>query len=86
MKAAAEMTVKFTLRGRPFEKEKGDVAKAAKGLTPGRVQKYSTVVNGTRFPIRQLVGALTGVPTIEITSQDAYRILQKFGFEIAIEE
>jgi hypothetical protein len=79
-------TVKFTLRGRSFEKEKADVTRAAKDLTPGRIQKYSVVLNGTRFPIRQLVSALTGVPTIEITSQDAYRILQKFGFEIAIEE
>jgi hypothetical protein len=86
MKASAEMTVKFTLRGHAFEKAKEDVSRAAKGLTPGRVQKYSVVVNGTRFPIRQLVSALTGVPTIEITSQDAYRILQKFGFDISIEE
>jgi len=29
---------------------------------------------------------LTGVTTIEINSQDAYRILQKFGLEIAIDE
>jgi hypothetical protein len=86
MKAVAKMPVKFTLRGRAFEKRKEDVSKAAKGLNPGRIQKYSTVVNGTRFPIRQLVTALTGVPTIEITSQDAYRILQKLGLEIAIEE
>ena len=80
------MTVKFTLRGRPFEKVKEDLSKAAKGLSAGRVKKYSVVVNGTRFPIRQLVGALTGVPTIEITSQDAYRILQKFGLDISIDE
>jgi hypothetical protein len=86
MKAVREMTVRFTLRGRTFEKGKEDLSRAAKGLNPGRIQKYSSVVNGTRFPIRQLVGALTGVPTIEITSQDAYRILQKFGLEIAIEE
>ena len=86
MRALAEMTVKFTLRGRAFDKAKEDVVSAAKGLTPGRVQKYSAVVSGTRFPIRQLVSALTGVPTIEITSQDAYRILQKFGFDISIEE
>lgn len=86
MKALAEMIVKFTLRGRAFEKGKEDLTRAAKGLNPGRIQKYSAVVNGTRFPIRQLVSALTGIPTIEITSQDAYRILQKFGLEIVIEE
>jgi hypothetical protein len=86
MNTVAAMTIRFTLRGHVFEKGKEDVSKAARGLNPGRIQKYSTVVNGTRFPIRQLVAALTGVPTIEITSQDAYRILQKFGLEIAIEE
>lgn len=86
LKSATQMAVKFTLRRRAFEKGKDDLSKAAKGLDPGRIQKYSAVVNGTRFPIRQLVSALTGVPTIEITSQDAYRILQKFGLDIAIDE
>jgi hypothetical protein len=85
-KVVPEMTVKFTLRGRAFEKGKEDLSRAAKELNPGRIQKYSAVVNGIRFPIRQLVSALTGVPTIEITSQDAYRILQKFGLEIGIDE
>jgi hypothetical protein len=86
MKTTAEMPVQFTLRGRAFEKDKDDLSKAAKGLTPGRIQKYSVIINGNRFPIRQLVSALTAIPAIEITSQDAYRILQKFGLEISIEE
>ncbi|HEX5234513.1 MAG TPA: hypothetical protein VFW25_04190 [Silvibacterium sp.] len=55
-------------------------------MSPGRIQKYSVVVNGKTFPIRQLVAAATAVPPIEITSQDAYRILQKFGFAIVIAE
>lgn len=80
------MSAKFTLRGRQFEKRAEDLPKVARGLTPGRVQKYSTIVNGIRYPIRQLVSALTGVPAIEITSQDAYRILQKLGAEIEIGE
>jgi len=86
MSSLPHMTAKFTLRGHTFEKDKTDVVKAAKGLTPGRIQKYSTVVNGVQFPIRQLVAALTGVPAIEITSQDAYRVLQRLGWEIRIDE
>ncbi|MCI0724922.1 MAG: hypothetical protein L0338_39060 [Acidobacteria bacterium] len=80
-----KMNVKFTLRGRQFDKGPEDLPKAAKGLKPSRIQKYSTVVNGVRYPIRQLVAALTGVPAIEITSQDAYRILHKLGAEIKID-
>jgi len=79
-----KVVVKFTLRGRGFELQRDDFLAAAKGMSPGRIQKYSVVVNGKSFPIRQLVAAATAVPAIEITSQDAYRILQKFGFEIAI--
>ena len=78
--------VNFTLRGKTFELQRDDFLAAAKGMSPGRIQKYSVVVNGKSFPIRQLVAAATAVPAIEITSQDAYRILQKFGFEIAIAE
>ena len=80
------MRVQFTLRGKTFELQRGDFLAAAKGMSPGRIQKYSVVVNGRSFPIRQLVAAATAVPTIEITSQDAYRILQKFDFEIVIAE
>jgi 5-methylcytosine-specific restriction enzyme B len=80
------MSVEFTLRARAFRKERDDVVKAAKGMSPSRIQKYSVEVNGKRLPIRQLVAEFTGIPTIEITSQDAYRILQKFGFEIKIDE
>jgi hypothetical protein len=80
------MRVRFVLRGKEFEKDRDEVFRAVKGMSPGRIQKYSTTVNGTSFPIRQVVAAVTGVPAIEITSQDAYRILQKFGFKIAIQE
>lgn len=80
------MSVKFTLRGKDFELRREDIVAAARSLAPGRVQKYSVVAAGKRFPIRQLVAAATRMPAIAITSQDAYRILQKFDFEIAIDE
>lgn len=80
------MSVRFTLRGKDFDLRKEDIVAAAKGLAPGRIQKYSVTAAGKRLPIRQLVAAATGMPPIAITSQDAYRILQKFDFEIAIEE
>lgn len=78
--------IRFTLRGKTFEKDREDFVKAAKATEPGRIQKYSTVVNGKRYPIRQLVASATGLPAIAITSQDAYRILEKFGFAVDVEE
>ena len=78
--------IRFTLRGRTFEKEQEDFLKAAKAIKPGRIQKYSTVIQGKRYPIRQVVAAATGLPAIAITSQDAYRILEKFGLPVDADE
>lgn len=75
-------TIAFTLRGKTFEKCKDDFVKAMKGLDPGRIQKYSTVVGGKRYPIRQVLAGVTNLPAIAITSQDAYRVLEKFGFAV----
>jgi hypothetical protein len=82
----AMTSTRFTLRGREFDKEEAEFTKATKAMQPGRVQKYSTVIGGKRYPIRQVVSAVTGLRPIEITSQDAYRILEKFGFLIDVQE
>jgi len=79
-------TITFTLRGKTFEKRKGDFVQATRELEPGRVKKYSTVVNGKRYPIRQVLAAVTKLPAIAITSQDAYRVLERFGFTVDTEE
>lgn len=81
-----EPTITFTLRGKTFEKRKDDFVKATKGINPGRIKKYSTVVSGKRYPIRQILAAVTNLPAIAITSQDAYRVLEKVGFAVDIEE
>ncbi len=80
-----QLTITFTLRGKSFEKCSEDFLKATKTLEPGRVQKYSTVIHGKRYPIRQVLAAVTKLPAIAITSQDAYRILEKFGFSVDTE-
>jgi hypothetical protein len=81
-----EPTITFTLRGKTFEKRKEDFLKAVKGIEPGRIQKYSAVVGGKRYPIRQVLAAVTKLPAIAITSQDAYRVLERFGFTVDTEE
>jgi len=81
-----DATVTFTLRGKSFERRREDFVRALKGVKPGRIQKYSVLVAGTRYPIRQVLAAVTGLPAIAITSQDAYRVLDRFGFSVDSEE
>jgi hypothetical protein len=80
------VTITFMLRGKTFEKHKEDFTKAVKGLEPGRIQKYSVLIGNKRYPIRQVLAAATKLPPIAITSQDAYRVLEKFGFSVDTEE
>lgn len=77
-----QVPITFTLRGKTFEKCREDFVNATKVLQPGRIQKYSTVVSGKRYPIRQVLAAVTQLPPIAITSQDAYRVLERFGFAV----
>lgn len=79
-------TITFTLRGKTFEKRKDDFVKAMKGVEPGRIKKYSALIGGKRYPIRQVLAVVTKLPAIAITSQDAYRVLEKFGLSVDTEE
>lgn len=80
-----DAAITFTLRGKTFSKRRNDFVKATKQLVPGVVRKYSIVIGSKRYPIRQVLSAVTNLPTIAITSQDAYRVLEKFGFTVATE-
>jgi hypothetical protein len=79
-------TITFTLKGKTFERRKQDFIKAMQGVAPSRIQKYSTLIAGRRYPIRQVLSTVTQLPTIAITSQDAYRVLDKFGFAVDSDE
>lgn len=78
--------LQFTHRAKRYELTKEDFKRAVKNVPPTRVQKYSAKIRGKAYPTRQVVALGTGRPSIEFTSAAAYRILQKFGFEIDVWE
>jgi hypothetical protein len=78
--------MEFTHKGKRFDLSKEDFVKAIKRAKPTRIQKYSVVIGGTEYPIWQVVAAGTGRPVIEFTSSTAYSLLQRFGFDIQVEE
>jgi hypothetical protein len=84
--APPQPRIRFTLRGKSFEKAMHDFVEAVVGKAPNRIQKYSTLINGVPYPIRQVVAYATGLPAIAITSQDAYRTLERVGFTIESHE
>jgi hypothetical protein len=81
-----EATITFRIRGRTFEKHKDDFVNAVYRLKPGRIQKHSVLIGNERYPIRQVLAVATKLRVIAVTSQDAYRILKRFGFTVDTEK
>jgi len=77
--------VVFTIRGRTFSISREDVERVLEKLNPeplrGRA-KYYIEYGGKRYPIKQVVSAVTGLPRVAFTAMHAYRILTALGFEV----
>jgi hypothetical protein len=79
------MLVVFTIRGRTFSISREDVERVLEKLDPeplrGRA-KYYIEYRGKRYPIKQVVSAVTGLPRVAFTAMHAYRVLTALGFEV----
>jgi 5-methylcytosine-specific restriction protein B len=77
--------VVFVIGGKNFDISRQDVEKALKSLQPeplkGRA-KYYIEYNGRRYPIKQVLAVVTGLPRVGFTAADAYRVLTKLGFRV----
>ena len=75
----------FTIRGRTFNISREDVERVLEKLDPeplrGRA-KYYIEYRGKRYPIKQVISAVTGLPRVAFTAMHAYRILTALGFEV----
>ena len=76
----------FVHRGQRYEMTREDFIRAVKNVSPARTSRYTVTIGRLQYPTRQVVALATGRPSIEFTSAAAYRILQKFGFDIDVWE
>jgi len=77
------MKKRFILRGKPYEVDKEDIIKVLKKINiQSDIRKYYIEHNGVEYSIKQVIKESLNIPSIDITSKDAYLILKKLGFEI----
>ena len=76
----------FQISGKRFEIEREDVMSATRNSPPrnsdGR-NKYFVRLHGRQYPIKQVVQLVTGLASLEFTSQYAHGILTALGFDIS---
>ena len=75
----------FVLRGAALSITSNDILRATRDASPTPIDgrnKYFLELHGRRFPIKQVVRLVTGLPSIGFTAQDAHRILTRLGFDV----
>jgi len=75
----------FVIRGNNYEINMKKILEAVKNVIPNPADgrhKHYVEINGLKYPIKQPIHLVTGLPYIAFTAQDAYRILTKLGFEV----
>ena len=75
----------FRLRGAAFSITSADILRAMHNVPPTPIDgrnKYFVELHGQRFPIKQVLRLVTGLPSVGFTAQDAHRILTRLGFDI----
>jgi len=77
--------VSISIKGKTYTLSRKDVEEVFKRLEPEQLKgkaKYYIEFNGIRFPIKQVIAEVTGLPRVAFTAMHAYNILTKLGFEV----
>ncbi|MGA6972996.1 MAG: hypothetical protein WBY93_15290 [Candidatus Binatus sp.] len=74
--------ITFTLYGKQHRLTRDQVEHSVAGWDPAPIDKYSVRIGRRSFPIKQVFGLTLDIPPAEFTSQQAYGILRRLGFEI----
>jgi hypothetical protein len=73
----------FTISGQEFELDYDSVTESVRDLLPDPLQEHYVVVNGRRFPPKQVIFQATGVDKADFTTHQARRVLKRLGFTAA---
>lgn len=73
----------FTIAGHRFELVPEGIELATRELLPDPVREHYVVVDGRRFPPKQVIATVTGIDRADFTTHQARRILKRLGFAAA---
>lgn len=74
---------RFTIAGQTFELDPQRVETEVAGELPDPVKEHYVVVNGRRFPPKQVIERVTGLDRADFTTHQARRVLKRLGFTAA---
>lgn len=72
-----------TIAGTRYALQRARVERAMRRVLPEPLKDHFVVVNGRRYPPKQVIGAVTGLDRADFTTHQARRILVGLGFPAA---
>lgn len=72
----------FTVGGQSFSISREEIERRLKGVQPEQIRQYCVTVNGKDYPVKQALEVSAGLLRSGFTTQDAIRILRKFGLPL----
>lgn len=76
------VAISFSLAGQPFELSDDDVRARVARHRPDAISQYWVEIDGTRWPVKQVMALATGLGKGDFQSQNSRRLLAKLGFTI----
>jgi hypothetical protein len=73
----------MTVSGRKYELDHGGVEMALRGVLPEPIREHFVVINGRRWPPKQVLALVTGLDRADFTTHQARRALTRLGFPAA---
>lgn len=73
----------FRIAGKRVALDRETVERGLAGVLPEPVREHYVVVQGRRYPPKQVVGVLTGIDRADFTTHQARRVLKRVGFVAA---
>ncbi len=73
----------FKISGQDFQLEQTAVIECVGRLLPDPLQEHYVVIEGRRFPPKQVISCATGLDRADFTTHQARRVLKRLGFTAA---
>ena len=73
----------MTVSGHQYDLDRRSVEAALQGVLPEPIQEHFVVINGRRWPPKQVLALVTGLDRADFTTHQARRALTRLGFSAA---
>jgi hypothetical protein len=70
----------MTISGHQYSLNSGNIEAALQGVLPEPIHEHFVVINGRRWPPKQVLALVTGLDRADFTSHHARRVLTRLGF------